>query len=302
MTITNTTGAVSRPINRVLLGILFMCGATTLFPIMNGFVKLLGATYSPEQIVWARTFSHLVFMLALFAPKRGFAIFRTRDPIAQFSRSILLLVSTTMFFFAVQVVPLADAAAIGFVAPFIVALLAVPMLGEKLTVPRLMACVLGFAGVLLVIRPGSDVFQWQAIFILGSASCYALYQVITRRVAGTDSPETSVIYSALVGAAIMSLVLPFRWQATPTSLHDIVLLCSLGVLGGLGHYCVARAMTYAAANVMAPFNYFQMVGAVIVGWIMFQHLPDFWTVAGTAVIIAAGLYIGWRETRDRRNA
>ena len=301
MTVTTGSPAVPpRPFNRVLIGIFFMCGATSLFPVMNGLVKLLGDTYSSEQLVWARTLSHLIFVLALFGPARGVGIFRTRQPIAQFLRSCLLLASTTMFFFAVHFVPLAEAAAIGFVAPFIVSLLAVPILGEKLSLPRVVAILFGFAGVLVVIRPGSDVFQWQAIFILGSASCYALYQVITRRVAGSDAPETSVVYSALVGAAIMSMVVPFRWQATPTELRDIVLLSSLGVLGGLGHYCVARALTYAAANVIAPFNYFQMIGSVVVGWILFHHLPDMATWAGTILIIGSGLYIGWRETRERR--
>lgn len=297
---TVASAAMPRPIDRILIGILFMCGATTLFPIMNGMVKLLGNGYSSEQIVWARTLSHLIFVLALFMPTRGIAIFRTLQPVAQLIRSILLLISTSMFFFAVQFIPLAEAAAIGFVAPFIVAILAVPILGEKLSLPRMLAVLVGFAGVLVVIRPGSDVFKWQAFLILGSSACYALYQVITRRVAGSDSPETSVVYSALVGAAIMSLVVPFRWQATPETLSDILLLSSLGVLGGMGHYCVARAMTYAAANVISPFNYFQMVGSVAVGWILFQQLPDQWTWAGTALIVGSGLYIGWRETREKK--
>src|SRR5262245_21970985 len=134
MTITTSSpGAIPRPLNRVFLGILFMVGATSLFPVMNGFVKLLGDKYAWEQIVWARTLSHLIFMLALFAPARGLAIFRTRQPIAQLLRSLLLLTSTSFFFFAVHYVPLAEAAAIGFVAPFIVAILAVPILGEKLS-------------------------------------------------------------------------------------------------------------------------------------------------------------------------
>jgi drug/metabolite transporter (DMT)-like permease len=286
--------------NRVLLGILFMCTASTLFPIMNGLVKLLGGTYAPEQIVWARILSHLVFVLMIFLPTIGFAVFRTNRPGSQFVRSMMQLLSTSMFFFGVQFIPLADAAAISFMGPFIVTLMAVPMLGERISTARLIAVLVGFFGVLIVIRPGTEVFQWHSVLIIGSATCYALYQVLTRKVAGHDSPATSAVYSALLGSAVLSLLMPFRWQATPDTWHDIVLLSSLGILGGVGHYCVARAMMYAPANVISPFMYFQMIGSVLVGWLLFEHLPDAWTWLGAAVLIGSGLYIGWRETRERR--
>ena len=286
--------------NRVLLGIFFMCVASTLFPIMNGLVKLLGSTYAPEQIVWARILSHLVFVLLVFLPTAGLVIFRTRRPGAQFIRSMMQLLSTSMFFFGVQFIPLADAAAISFMGPFLVTLLAVPLLNERISSARMAAVLFGFCGVLIVIRPGSEVFQWHSLLVVGSATCYALYQVFTRRVAGHDSPATSALYSALLGAAVLSLLMPFRWQATPESVVDIVLLSSLGILGGIGHYCVARAMTYAPANVISPFMYFQMIGSVAVGWLLFAHLPDAYTWLGAAILIASGLYIGWRETRERR--
>lgn len=286
--------------NRVLLGILFMCVASTLFPIMNGLVKLLGSTYAPEQIVWARIVSHLVFVLMVFLPTAGLAVFRTRRPGSQFIRSMMQLMSTSMFFFGVQFIPLADAAAISFMGPFIVTLLAVPLLGERISGARLVAVLVGFCGVLVVIRPGSEVFQWHSLLVVGSATCYALYQIFTRRVAGLDSPATSALYSALLGAAVLSVLMPFRWKATPETVIDVVLLASLGILGGIGHYCVARAMTYAPANVISPFMYFQMIGSVLVGWLLFHHLPDIYTWIGAAILIASGLYIGWRETRERR--
>src|SRR5918992_880590 len=178
--------------DRPLLGILFMCLASSLFPVMNGLVQVLSPRYPSEQIVWARVLSHMVFVLALFAPRIGIvALVRTTQPLWQCLRSIILLMSTFLFFNGVKHLELAKAASISFTAPFIVALLAWPMLGERMTTSRLLAVVVAFAGVLIVIRPGSDVFHWASLLILGSAACYALYQVVTRRVAGHDRPETS---------------------------------------------------------------------------------------------------------------
>jgi drug/metabolite transporter (DMT)-like permease len=291
------TGTAQRP----MLGILFMLLATSLFPIMNGLVKVLSADYSSEQIIWARTASHLVFVLALFAPRYGLRLLRTVRPGVQIARSLVLLASTTCFFSGVKFIPLAEAASISFMSPFIVALLAVPFLGEKVSPVRLIAVAVGFCGVLVVIRPGSEVFRWASLLIVGSALCYATYQILTRKVAGYDRPETSVVYSALVGTLVMTVIVPFFWT-TPTSLGDALLLASLGVLGGLGHYCVARALTYATASVVSPFHYWQIVGSVLVGYLLFADLPDAYTWTGAALIIASGLFIGWRETRERGNA
>jgi len=287
------------PASNLLAGVSFMIGAAMLFPMMNGVVKLLGAaSYDVIQIVWARTLSHLIFVLALFMPARGIGLLRTRLPGPQIARSVLLLLSTLLFFAAVQYVPLAEASAIGFVTPFIVTMAAVPILGERLTVPRVLAVVVGFVGALVVIRPGSAVFHVASLVVIVSSACYALYQVYTRRVAGIDAPETSVVYSALVGTIVMSCLVPFFWT-TPKSLVDTVMLASLGIFGGLGHYCVARALTYAAANVVSPFNYFQLLSSTAVGFVLFGQLPTIHTWIGAAIIVGCGLLIGWSESRRR---
>jgi drug/metabolite transporter (DMT)-like permease len=279
------------PDHRPLMGILFMCLAGACFPAMNGLAKLMSRDYSSEQVVWARTLSHLVFVLVLFMPRAGWGIVRTRRPGVQFFRSCMLIMSTWLVFTAVKVVPIAQATSISFTAPLIVVVLAGPMLGERITLSRVLAVVAGFMGVLVVIRPGAAVFQWASLLIVCSAGCYAMYQVLTRRVAGFDAPETSVVYSALVGSVLMSAIVPFSWR-TPGSWTDVLLLCCLGVLGGLGHYCVARALTYAPANFLSPFQYWQLMGAVAVGYLMFAEVPDAYTWIGAAMIIAAGVYVG----------
>jgi uncharacterized membrane protein len=174
-------------LHRPLLGILFMCLAASLFPVMNGLAKLMSESYSSEQVVWARTVSHLIFVLALFMPRAGLSMLKTRRPGVQFTRSCMLIGSTFLFFSAIKFVPIAQAASISFTAPLIVVILAGPMLGERITLSRVLAVVIAFIGVLVVIRPGAAVFQWASILIVGSAFCFAVYQVLTRRVAAVEA-------------------------------------------------------------------------------------------------------------------
>ncbi len=275
-----------------------MCTASTLFPIMNGLVQVLSTRYDTEQLVWARQSSHLVFLLALFGPSLGWSLVRTSQLKWQILRSVVLLVSTLCFFSGVKFLPLAKAASISFMGPFFVALMAWPMLGERISLHRLIAIIFGFMGVLVIIRPGTEVFQWASLLILASAICYAFYQILTRFVGGHDRPETSAVFSALVGTLVLSLHVPFVWMPI-LSWTDGALMCSLGILGGLGHYCVARALIYVQANIAAPFVYWQLVGSVIVGYMVSSYIPDHYTWLGAAIIIAAGLYIGWRESREK---
>jgi drug/metabolite transporter (DMT)-like permease len=134
---------------------------------------------------------------------------------------------------------------------------------------------------------------------VASALCYAVYQVLTRKVAGSDPPETSTIYSSLVGGFGMFAVLPFVWK-TPGNLRDVLFFCSLGVIGAVGHYLVARAFTNAPANIVSPFQYMQLIGSVTVGYFFFGDFPDLLTWVGAAIIVGSGLFIGWSQTRPAR--
>ena len=284
--------------NRVLLGILFMMLATSLFPFMNGCVQLLSVRYSSEQIIWARLVSHLVFMLAILLPSQGLALFHTNQLRAQIIRSGCQLGSTSFYFSSVKFLPLAQATSISFTTPFFVTMFAWPLLGERIRGYRLLAMLAAFTGVLIIIRPGSDVFHWASVGILCSAIFYSLYQVFTRRVAGHDSPNTSVIYSVLLATIVMTLVVPFRWK-NPESWTDFGLMCALGIFGGLGHWCLAKAMTCAPANIVSPFQYWQLIGAVWVGYLITGKMPDAFVWLGAVFIIGAGLYLAWRDTREK---
>lgn len=280
----------------MLAGVLLMCLASTLFPVMNGVVQVLSRHYPSEQLIWARTAGHMVIVLLVLLPRHGVQVLRPRRPVAQILRSCLLLGSTTLFFFGVKDVPLAKAACISLMAPFFVTLMAWPMLGERIRPVRLAAVLLGFLGVIVVIRPGSEVFQPASLLIVGSAICYAVYQIYTRSVAGHDRPETSVVYSALVGTLVMSAVVPFAW-APLRSAQDVALMGVLGLFGAAGHYFVARAMTYAQANVLAPFQYWQIIGSVLVGYVVSGLLPDAHTWAGAGIIVLAGVTIALTAAR-----
>ncbi|MCW8085609.1 DMT family transporter [Sabulicella glaciei] len=275
-----------------------MCTAGLLFPMMSGFAKLLGEDYSSLQVSWARAFVHLLFLSALFLPHSGLGVLRSRRPVLQLARAAMLTTSNLATFYALTFIALAEQAAIQLAAPLIVALLAWPVLRERTTVASFTAVAIGFVGVLVLLRPGSGVFQWPALWVLLSAVAYGVYQILTRLVAPHDPPATSALWSPLVGAFGLMLVLPFVWR-TPATLPDLLLFLGCGAFGAIGHYFVARAMVYAPANIIAPFQYFQLLGSVVIGWLLFSHLPDAATWVGAAIIVASGLFLGWSQRRTR---
>jgi drug/metabolite transporter (DMT)-like permease len=283
---------------RLLIGIGFMMLAASILPVMNGTVQWLSPRYPSEQIIWARITGQFLIMLVLMLPAAGLRVFATRRPGLQVGRSVCQFASTMFYFTAIATVPLAKATAIGFLAPFIVALIAWPMLGERPKLRRLLAVVAAFVGVLVVIRPGGESFQPATLLILGSASAYALYQVLTRMVAGQDKAETSVLWSAVVGAVVLTLALPFFW-VTPKSPGDALGFVVVGLLGAAAHYCVARAFAYGPASVISPFQYWQILGAVAAGVVVQGVLPDGGTWLGAAIIVGAGVFLAVSEGRRR---
>ena len=282
----------------MLRGILLMCAGVSMFPFMNAAVKLLGANYPVAQIVWARFTGHLLIMLLVFLPRYGRRLLATRCPGVQIGRSLLMLVSNMMFVVAIARVPLATASAIGFTSPLIVTALSVPLLHESVGIRRWSAVIIGFAGALLVIRPGTGFQDAAVLLLLLSSAAYALYQIATRWVSLYDDAATGIVFTALLGSVIMSAALPFVFEV-PRSALDILLFCSLGLLGGAGHYLVIRAFQHGPAAVIAPLGYIELIGTTILGYAIFGNFPDAWTWLGAAIIIASGVYIAFRERRRR---
>jgi drug/metabolite transporter (DMT)-like permease len=273
-----------------------MCGAAGTFALLNAAAKALSGDLPVVELLWARTAGHLAFVVAAFGPRYGRQLFATQHPVLQLARSVLLMGSTAFNFAALRSIGLAIATTINFTAPFIVALLGVPMLGERVGLRRWLTIGVGFLGVLIVIRPGSNVAQFASLLALGTAVCYAGYQVLTRRVAATDPPETTVGYSALLGTVFTTMLLPFHWVA-PASLAQVGLLLSMGITGGLGHYLVARAYMWAPAAVVSPFNYVQLLGAALTGYLFFGEVPGPSLWLGAALVVGSGLLMAWSEAR-----
>ena len=283
----------------VLRGITLMCIGALVLPFLNMLAKYLSGHYPVAQIVWARYAGHLLYMLILFAPRRGLSLFATSRPGVHMLRSALLLGSTLLYFTAIGFVDLPVAAAVGFTGPLFVTLLAVPMLGEQVGIRRWSAVLVGFAGAVIIVRPGGGAIHPAVLLVVGTALCYAIYQILTRRVGSLDNAVTSLIYTSLVGTAVMTVALPFVWR-TPDNLLDLGAFLGMGAFASIGHYFVVRAFQHAPASVVTPFNYAQLLGAVGLGFVVFGTLPDLWTWVGAGLIVSSGIYVTYRETLRRR--
>ena len=273
--------------------------AMALIPCLNASAKYLGHSYSTVEIVWARYAGHFAYMVVAFFPRRGLALFATSRLWVQVLRSALLLSATGVYFSALHYTDLPTAAIISFVSPFIMIALAALTLGETVGPRRWAAVGVGFLGALFILRPGLGAVPPASFLVLISAACNAFYQVMTRSLAARDSAETSNTYIAVVGFVLTTLVVPFFWQ-TPRSPFDILLFVGLGLFGGFGHYFIVKALEWGPAAVIAPLNYGQLIGTVILGYLVFAEFPDAWTWVGAAVIIASGLYIFYRERHVHR--
>ncbi len=284
----------------VLRAVLYMALAVALFPFLNASVKYLGRRYPMPEIFWVRYAGHLVYCLILFLPRHGGAIFVTRRPGVQAWRSLLLFGASAFYFLGLLTVALPTASAIAFVGPIIVTALSVPMLGERVGPRRWMAVMLGFAGALIIIRPGAEVVQWGAVLVLMDALCYAIYQILSRKVGSVDPAEVSITYAGIGGFMISTLILPFSELRLPASLLDALVFTTLGLWGLLGHYFVVKAVQWGSASLVAPVGYAELIGATLLGYFLFAEFPDLWTWAGAAIIVASGLYITFREHRLQR--
>jgi drug/metabolite transporter (DMT)-like permease len=211
---------------------------------------------------------------------------------------LLQLISLVTFVVGLLYIPMTTATTIFFTGPLLVVALAVPLLGERVGVRRWMAVLVGFVGALVIIRPGADSMDWATLLILASAFFYALYQILTRRAADYDDFRVSAVYTILIALVVSSVAVPFYWE-TPIGWLDWLVFGGLGILGGLGHLFVIKAYEHAPASVIGPFDYGQLIGATVIGYLVFAEFPDLWTWAGAAIIIVSGIYIARREARAK---
>ncbi|MBT8415701.1 MAG: DMT family transporter [Boseongicola sp.] len=263
-----------------------------LFAAVDTGAKFLTEGLHPVQITWTRQLGLLAGAIFLIA-YHGRSILRTSHPRLQVLRGGMAVGSATLFIVGVSYVPLADAVAVTFVAPFIVTILGALILREPVGWRRWIAVSLGFMGTLIVIRPGMGVIHPAAFFVLIAAVFFAFRQIISRALADTDKTATTVVYTAIVGSALLTLPLPWVW-ITPDR-EQMLILVGIAVLAGVAEVCVIKALEVAMAVVVAPIHYSMMVWGTFYGFMVFGQLPDMWTIIGAAVIISTGLYTLRRE-------
>ncbi len=281
---------------RRLTGIALMCAAVACFALLDTTAKYLSLSMSTVEVVWARYTGAFLFPFIVSNPWTRPGLTRTARPALQIFRSVLLLGSTMCNFAALRYLQLDEAIALVFSTPFFVAALSGPLLGEWVRWRRWTAIAVGFVGVLVVTRPGLGSFQPAALLSLSAALFYALYSLTTRLLARTDSNETTLFYSNIVGAAALLPVVPFVWT-TPTDPLVIALMVSTGAVGSFGHYLLIAAHRLAPAAVLSPFIYSEIVLVIALGYLVFGDLPNRFTLAGAAIVVASGLYIVHRERK-----
>lgn len=277
-------------------GIGLMCIAIAVFSCLDTTAKYMATTAGlpVTQVVWMRFVSQLVlivFVVGLLAIPR---LLGTRKLGFQLARSTLMLCSTVLNFMALKHLRLDQTQTIYFMAPFVVALLGGPFLGEWVGWRRMVAVLFGFSGILVVVRPGYVPLEPALFLALGSMLCYAIFILLTRYLATYDAAEVTLFYSLFAGAILMAPLAISDW-VWPTSAKTWGLMLSMGLWGGIGHYIFILAYRHAPAAVLAPFIYLGLVTHAGGGWLVFGQVPDRWTLAGAAVVVASGVYLIHRE-------
>jgi drug/metabolite transporter (DMT)-like permease len=284
---------ISQRRNR-LIGIALMCGALFCFSCLDATAKWLNQSVDPMVTVWARYMSAALLTFLIINPRTHPGALRTRRFPLQLIRSSLLFASTFCNFLALKYLQLVETQSITFATPLLVALLAAPMLGERIGWQRLAAIAVGFVGILVITRPGLGTMHPAALLSLAGSVAYAFYNIVTRMLASSDSIATTTLYSSLAGIVLVTPVLPWVWT-TPTSPLTWLLLITTGFYGAFGHWLLVLAHARAPAAILAPFIYSQIIWMLGLGYLLFGDWPDSWTFVGAGIVVASGLYLLSRE-------
>lgn len=295
--------------NNIQSGMLLMLAGTMIVPGMDAIAKYLGNSVSALQITWGRFFfqSLLFGLILLFVDKRHRQL--PANTGAHALRGLLLAIATMLFFWSLNYLPLADAIAIFFIQPMILSLLAALFLGEQIGWPRRIAILCGFAGAMLIIRPGSASFSLYAFLPMLTALFFSCYLVLTRAYARGESPIAMQLYSGISAMVILTvalMIVEFRLPGLPMhwvnpSRTQWALLFGIGLIAAIGHLLIVMGMSRAPASVLAPLGYSEIVAATLLGWLVFGDWPDLWTISGIIIIVASGLYVFRREQRLSRH-
>ncbi|WP_210326026.1 DMT family transporter [Oricola nitratireducens] len=295
--------AVEPPrVNRTGFGIGLMILGFMFFSVADATAKYLTRDFQPFQIAWFRQLG-LLSAGIWFLATRGLPVLKTKRPGLQILRGCAAAMSASAFIFAVGYVPLADAVAVSFVAPFAVTILAALILRETVGIRRWTAVTIGFIGTLIIIRPGLGLLHPAIFVVLAAASLFAVRQILSRILGPVDRTVTTITYTAISSVALLTVPMLFVWQ-TPASGQQVLLILLLACAAGTGELLIIRALELAEAATLAPLQYTMIVWSTGLSWLVFSQLPDGWTLVGAAIIMASGIYTLHRErlaVRQRRH-
>lgn len=284
------SGHVDRPLRGIGLNVL----AGIIFCVADTIAKQLVEQVSFVQITWTRYVIFVAMAFVITTRIRG-ASFYVRYPWMQVARGVCLVCSSLFFVLGIKDVGLAEATTIGFIGPIMVTFLSIPLLGEKVDAKRWAALVVGMAGVLIALRPGTGAFQPEALYRVASALFWSCGVILTRRMTAIERAETTMFWSAVSGLILLSAIVPLHFEP-PTPLQ-LILSLGQGVLSSLGQWLVILALRFTPASTLAPYSYLQLLWMSVAGFVAFGVVPEQWTLLGAAFIIASGLYTARRERR-----
>ena len=270
-----------------------------LFVSMDAVAKHLAPSYPVLQVVWGRFFFHMLLLVIIFRSSIA-TYLRSNNISLQLVRSALMITTTALFFTGLSKATLASATTMMFLSPIYVTVLSIPLLGEKVGTRRWLGVIAGFIGAMIIMRPGSESVSGANFYLLAAPLSNAVYQLMTRKAREHDNEKVSLVYTALVGALVTSVIAPINWKAPDTA--GWFLFALAGTLGCVSHFCLIRAFKTAPASAVVPFSYTSLIWATLYGYILFNNLPDRYTLLGASIIICSGIYIFYREKQLGKTA
>ena len=270
-----------------LTGVVLMLAGVALICANDAVSKYLAERYPLGQVVFVRQLAALGFILPFALATSGFAAFRVHDRQGQFLRAIAFVATSVLMLAGLAHLPLAIVTAIAFSSPLWVAALAGPALGETVSRRRLIAILIGFAGVLVILRPGGASFTWAFLLPVGTALANAVRDMLTRKLSATESSISILIWSGFLALAVSALALPYGWE--PVARVDMLWLVLAGLLNAAAHFTMISAYRFADTSALSPYRYTSLIWAIAFGWLFWSHLPDGWSLVGTAIIVLAAV-------------
>ncbi len=282
------------------IGAAFLCLGLIIVPINDALAKILSSDLNIMEVIWSRFFGHFVFLVPIAFYIHGKKKFINKETTQQVIRGMLIFIGTALFYIAIAKIPLADALSLLLIAPIIVVIFSSKMLREQISTLKILCVGLGFIGTLLVVQPGFGEFHSSSLFALASGFCYAFYIIYTRKLNFSSDPIISLSFTAIPGAIVMTLFLPFFWESNP-DLKQILIMGSIGPVVILAHFLIIKAYQYAEASLLAPFHYFEIVSNVIISILYFRDIPSIIVSIGIMCIITSGIAVNLNfEKKDAK--